>query len=38
MKVNGQPGGEYCQVKIDAREAGEPERDTQEIESIHGAI
>jgi hypothetical protein len=38
MEMNGEPAGENGEVKIDAGEAGEPERHAQEIESIHGAI
>jgi hypothetical protein len=35
MEMNGEAGGENGEVKIDAREAGEPERHAQEVESIH---
>jgi hypothetical protein len=38
MEMNGEPGGENGEVKVDAGEAGEPERHAQEVESIHGAI
>jgi hypothetical protein len=37
MEVNREPGRENSEVKIDAGEAGEPERHAQEIESIHAA-
>src|SRR5256886_12751414 len=35
MEMNGEARGENREVKIDPGEAGEPERDAQEIESIH---
>src|SRR5258708_31088188 len=38
MEMNREAGDENSEVKIDAREAGEPERHAQEVESIHGAI
>src|SRR2546421_11948977 len=36
MEMNGEARNENGEVKIDTREAGEPERDAQEVESVHG--
>src|SRR4051812_23553196 len=36
--MDGQAGNEDRQVEIDSGQAGEPKRDAQEVESVHGAI
>ena len=36
--LNGQPGNENRKVKIEPGEAGEPERDPEELQLIHAGI
>src|SRR3954470_23678530 len=38
MLVNGEAGDENGQVKIDAREAGEAKRHTQQVQVLHGEV
>jgi hypothetical protein len=36
--MNGQTGGEDCQIKIDPGKRGKTESDRKEIESFHGKL
>ena len=38
MLVDGEAGNENRQVQIDAGEAGQAERDAEELEVVHGEI
>ncbi len=38
MEMNREAGDENGEIKIDAGEAGEAQRDAQEVESFHGEI
>ena len=38
VEMNGQPAGENCQVKINAGEASEAERDAEKVELFHDEI
>ena len=38
MLVNRESGHENREIKIDSSQASKPERDAQQVESIHGAI
>ena len=38
VQMNGEPGDKNCQVKIDPGEAGQAERDAEELEVVHREI
>ena len=38
MKMNCETGGENCQIKVNAGERCEPERDRKQIQSLHSKI